>query len=288
MRVFTSMLSIALLLLASCGESLENTTLWKIEGNNLEAASYLFGTIHIGCDLVLEPKVKRAMDSTSILVTEIHPDELWGEEMDYQEEFVSLPNGNTLHDYMNAEEYNMLRDYLMAYNGLDIDDYQTNHPMHFSVYYMPPELNCAYYDSFEALLTDYAYDNDKEFGSLETLEFQRTLTMNTPVEEHIEYLLKEARSGKPANSDALRMMIIHYNNQDLNGLGRIILSDKYTKSWRMNEVLLDERNHNWLPKIDSIASMQPTFFAVGAAHLIGEQGLINLLEEQGFVITPVF
>ncbi|MNY51075.1 TraB family protein [compost metagenome] len=53
------------------------------------------------------------------------------------------------------------------------------------------------------------------------------------------------------------------------------------------EVMLFARNRKWIPRIRRIASAKPTFFAVGAAHLGGEKGVIALLRKEGFTVTAV-
>lgn len=282
------LITLAFCLGCSDDEQYAKTMLWKIEGVELAAPSYLFGTIHITCQANLRPKVKKAIEATEVLVNEIHPDEIWGDEALGELPTISLPQGRTLHDYMSAKDYNMLRDYLLLYGGRDLDDYQTDHPLTLSVYRVPPELNCQVLASYEAELVDYAYINNKEFAGLETLRFQFEMLSNAPIEIHIQYLLKEARSELPASNNAIRLIQIHYNNEDLNGIQRILLSDKYTKTWRSNPELLDQRNHNWMPKIDSMAKARPTLFAVGAGHLVGNNGLIRLLEAQGYILTPVY
>ncbi|MEP2935105.1 MAG: TraB/GumN family protein [Gilvibacter sp.] len=268
-----------------CGDSYEDTTLWKIEGNGLTTPSYLFGTIHIGCNISLRKKVLRALEETEKLILEIDPDELYSEE--YFEEYAELPEGKILQDYMSPEDYTLVREYLLDFVDFDLNEYPTIHPMALRITNVPPELRCLEQDSYEGVLTDYAWENDMQTGGLETMEFQTGLISKAPVEEYVGYLLKAAKSGKPSSSDPLRMIVIHYKNQNLDGLSRVIFSDKYFKSYRMNETLLDERNLNWIPKIDSIVNKQSTTIAVGVGHLIGEKGLIKLLEEKGYTLTPI-
>jgi uncharacterized protein YbaP (TraB family) len=52
-------------------------------------------------------------------------------------------------------------------------------------------------------------------------------------------------------------------------------------------VLLDNRNQNWIPKIEKVAKEKPTLFAVGAAHLPGENGVIALLRKKGYTVEAV-
>lgn len=280
------LLVVLLLFLYGCGDSYEKTTLWKIEGNGLSAPSYLFGTIHIGCNLKLRKKVLRALEETDVLVLEVDPKDYW-DDSETEEEFIQIPDGKSLRDYMSADEYSLVREYLFDMLEFDLDYYATAHPIQLGVTTVPPELRCYEHDSYERVLADAAYESEKETGGLETTEFQRETIATASVEEHVNYLIKAAKSGKPTSSDPLRMLVIHYKNQDLDGLSRIIFSDKYFKSYRMNETLLDKRNANWIPKIDSMVHKKPSLVAVGVGHLIGEKGLIKLLEEQGYELTPV-
>ena len=53
------------------------------------------------------------------------------------------------------------------------------------------------------------------------------------------------------------------------------------------DVLLVKRNKNWIPKIGEMATAKSTFFAVGAGHLPGKNGVINLLKAAGYTLTPI-
>ncbi len=52
-------------------------------------------------------------------------------------------------------------------------------------------------------------------------------------------------------------------------------------------VLINNRNTDWVSTIISEAYQKPTFFAFGAAHLAGENGVINLLRKKGYTVKPV-
>ena len=50
--------------------------------------------------------------------------------------------------------------------------------------------------------------------------------------------------------------------------------------------MLDARNLNWINKIDGLISTKKCFVIVGALHLYGENGLINLLKKRGYKVKP--
>ena len=55
-----------------------------------------------------------------------------------------------------------------------------------------------------------------------------------------------------------------------------------SKKW-----MLEVRNENWAVKMPDVMKEKSTFFAVGAAHLLGKEGLINLLRKAGYSVKPL-
>lgn len=66
---------------------------------------------------------------------------------------------------------------------------------------------------------------------------------------------------------------------------------KFMKNGGLNDVfetaMLEERNNKWLPTIVTNLKKQATFFAFGAGHLAGNNGIISLLKKKGYTVTPV-
>ena len=75
-----------------------------------------------------------------------------------------------------------------------------------------------------------------------------------------------------------------YNAQDLDSLCAYTDSDIMNM---MREELLVNRNLRWVSKMSPLINKQRVFFAVGAAHLCGEDGLLELLSKQGYVIEGI-
>ena len=53
------------------------------------------------------------------------------------------------------------------------------------------------------------------------------------------------------------------------------------------EEMLDKRNSSWIPIIEKAARTKPTFFAFGAGHLGGPNGVINLLRQRGYTVRAL-
>ena len=99
-----------------------------------------------------------------------------------------------------------------------------------------------------------------------------------------EFIMETVR--KPDEGEkTFQKMVQYYHNQDLESLAKLILeSDELGSS---AEELLDKRNLNWIPKMDALMNSKSCFFAVGAGHLGGPNGVIELLRKKGYEITPV-
>ena len=76
-----------------------------------------------------------------------------------------------------------------------------------------------------------------------------------------------------------------YLKQDLDGLWQIMLED--TDEDELDDFLYN-RNRNWIVQMKDIMPQTPTMFVVGAGHLPGELGVLNLLKEEGFEVEPVW
>ena len=81
-----------------------------------------------------------------------------------------------------------------------------------------------------------------------------------------------------------------YYSQDLNKIDEIEdlkTNDECDQTEEENNALIYDRNANWMTKMPGIMASKPTFFAVGALHLVDDKGLISLLKKAGYQVEPV-
>jgi len=81
---------------------------------------------------------------------------------------------------------------------------------------------------------------------------------------------------------SLADMFISYAVQDTATLGEIDQDDR----WKDGLSLVEWRNINWMKQLPQLMGSR-VFVAVGAAHLFGKNGVLNLLKQQGFICRPV-
>jgi uncharacterized protein YbaP (TraB family) len=97
-------------------------------------------------------------------------------------------------------------------------------------------------------------------------------------------MLRSTLSELEVQRNSVAAMIGAWRNGDAAALEKMALSsfDGYRGAYTS---LIVERNNNWVPQIEAcMAKPQPCFVVVGAAHLVGPDGLLTLLQKKGYRI----
>ena len=285
-KLLLSALGLLLLSTSSCKEEpLADTLLWKIEGNDLEQPSYLFGTVHATCEVVISDKIQTALAETNKMVMEINMNDLAS---GYDESMgdMLIGNGETWEDHISAEEYNKLKSFLDDYESVNINMVQIMKPNIVGTLLITDLVTCSI-ESYEMQLLSHANSNNMELIGLETLQEQMDLLVGESLDLQFEKLLKMADIPKEESEALMQEMMDLYNAENLQGLYEYITREHVMNDMINQEDLLDKRNQNWIPKIGEIVKGDSAFIAVGAGHLPGEMGVINLLKQAGYTLTPI-
>ncbi|MBL0671556.1 TraB/GumN family protein [Aeromonas hydrophila] len=120
---------------------------------------------------------------------------------------------------------------------------------------------------FETLLEQLGYL--ASVGDNQTLMLESTLDELPELERGFREVMKAWEEGDEAT---------------LINLLKSEMAPPKLQAW-LEQTLLAERNHNWLKKWSTLPN--ESFIVVGALHLYGDQGLLALLEQQGWRITPL-
>ena len=137
----------------------------------------------------------------------------------------------------------------------------------------------------EQVIMDESKQYKKEIKGLETVEFQASVFDSIPYEQQALELVKVIDSAGSA-SQATDELIAVYKQQDLKKIEQMTVQEEGGVADHI-DLLLYNRNANWAEKMNTIMPSNSTLFAVGAAHLPGEKGLIALLRKNGFTVKPV-
>jgi uncharacterized protein YbaP (TraB family) len=265
-------------------QKLENTLLWEITGNGLEKPSYLFGTIHVACDATLSPKVIKALDETSQVVLEIDLDDPMMQMK--MMKGMMMKDGKTLNDFVSDAEYQTIDSLFIKNMGMSIGMFKRVKPSLLSAMMIPKLLDCSI-QSVDGELMRIAKEQKEEVSGLETLEYQMSVFDAIPYEDQVKELLRSANDNLAFDKATIKEMLNVYKEENITRMLSMMDEDDTSIMNEHSDKMLDIRNTNWIPEIGKFAKKEPTFFGVGAAHLAGEKGVINLLREAGYTVTPV-
>jgi uncharacterized protein YbaP (TraB family) len=263
----------------------DNTLLWEITGNGLTAPSYLFGTFHLMCkdDIQFSTQLKEAVKNTDEIYLEMDMDDpatLFGGLM-----LMNMKNGKKLKDLYTVDEYdrvtNFFKDSLQTPVGL----FQSMKPYFLLALLYPKMMPCKSVSGVEEEIMGLAKLYKKEIQGLETMEFQASIFDSIPYKEQAAELLK-AIDSMAKSRIYFDSMIVAYKNQQMDELETLLNNNEFGIE-ENQDVLLDNRNKNWVEQLKIIMKKKTVFVAVGAGHLVGKQGLIILLRNVGYTVRPL-
>lgn len=263
-------------------EKNDNSLLWKIEGNGLTQPSYVYGTIHMLCapDFEIKEKVNTAFNSTSNLVMELDMDD----PKEIQEMQDMMKSKTTLSSLLTDDEEKKADAILKSELGISLKQVDNISPaglMSISImssYACPPTEMKMY----EAEFVIKAKAQNKKIGGLETIADQMaTVGKSYDIHEIIKQIALKAEYAA-----ILAEMTKAYKEQNLPKLYETV-TDKRFMDENAKKAMLTIRNEKWIAKMPAIMKQESTFFAVGAGHLYGNDGVITLLRNKGFKVTPV-
>ena len=265
-------------------QELENSTLWKIEGNGLEHASYVFGTIHITCDATIENDVKKALDETTQIVLEIDMDDpaMTSKMMGG----MYMKDGQKISDLVTEEEFAIIDALITKEVGMPLKMVETIKPFFLIAMLYPKMIDCPI-QSFEQELIKIAVEQEEEINGLETIEDQMQVFEDIPYKDQVADLLKTAKDNLASDKETFKKMLELYKAENISAIVDMMDDDENSSLAQHQDKLLENRNKNWISKISDYSKEQPTFYGVGAGHLAGEFGVINLLKDAGYTVTAV-
>lgn len=292
MKRFSAGLVMSLLALTSFAQEGKpmNTLLWKVSGNGLEKPSYLFGTIHMLCkdDAFLGDKLVDAIEKADKVYLELDMDNLF--EMLGVMTKMKMRGDTTLADLVTRDEYRKIKDYFTEKNSmLPFSVVETYKPMIASSLLMEAQFSaCDEQVAMEQLIMNEAKKHGKSVMGLETFAYQMSIFDSIPYQVQAKELLKSISSEeKDSEGDKeFREMMTAYKEQDLERLGKLV-SGTDNEMMQYQDLLLNNRNVNWVEKLKTLMPQNSLVVAVGAGHLPGEKGVISLLRKAGYKVTPV-
>ena len=290
MRPFSAILLLLLIVTGKSGiataqaASGDKSLLWQVSGKGLDKPSYIFGTIHLICssDYIWTSKMQQAFQKAQEICFEM--------DMDDPAVMMTIAmglmdnSGKTLEDYFKPEDYKKLSNYIRDTLGMSISMLESMKPTILPIIFTGKSSHCKTTVSYEEKLMDAAQKAKKNIVGMEKPEEQIELFNKLPTDSVIKEVM-DMVNGIDQEDTTYNKMINAYKTQDLPALDDLInrskeLDDNMT-------AFVDERNIKWIPRMVDMMDQKSMFFAVGAGHLWGENGIINLLRKEGYAVKPL-
>ena len=199
-----------------------------------------------------------------------------------------MSDGQTLKDLYSEEDYNLIKAHFEDL-GLPMMLLERIKPMFLTVFASGDvEMGKGLGEqestkSYEMELYALAQESNMDVSGLETIEYQMSVFDSIPMEVQGQMLLETIKSDE--EDDAFKEMIKIYTSQNINAMVTMMSEDEGIGGFE--DILLYTRNKNWIPVIEEKMKDTQHFFAVGAGHLGGKDGVIDLLKKEGYTLSPL-
>ncbi len=292
-RIFISVLVAIFLVVTGLSGQLyaEKSFLWKVESD--KGSGYLLGSIHLlkKEHYPLRKAIEDAFaDSDTMLV---EADISSPEAMQVGMKFIQkgmYTGEETLKNNISEKTYQLAREKLKTM-GLDIEHYQKFRPWMAALTILNIQLVKLGFDP------NYGIDmyfmkkasGKKQIVELEGIEFQLKLFENFSKEESEKFFLSSVLEADQLGKE-MDGMIKSWISGDVETLARLLTQnvDKYPELKDVYKKMIDSRHPGMVEKIvNYLGQGKKCFVVVGAAHMVGEKGIVQLLKDKGYTVTQL-
>ena len=287
MKRILTILALSLMCLTSNAQ-----LVWKISGNGIQKPSYILGTHHRCpfnyCDSI--PGLMKAFDKVDNIIGEINMiefAEMSPERMQKMQAMMMMPADTSLLSLFNEEETAKVNAWLKDEMGASLEMLSVMKPMTIMVTVQNKEMmevipEIATMTTIDKYMQTLGQRKGKTIGELETADYQMELLYGNSLEEQADALLEMIDHGD--SKGLLQQLTNAYKSQNLDTLWKVFQEQMTGYEY---DAIVKVRNLNWEKQMKELLPKQSTLFVVGAGHLPGESGMINLLREAGFKVKPV-
>lgn len=266
-----------------------DTSVWRVTDG--DSTVYLGGTVHLlrPSDYPLPEEFEQAYQQSDEIVFET--DLATMSDIATQAQMLSqltYSDDRTLMSVLTPEAYTALEEYAASV-GMPIMMMQKFKPgmvvstlqvMEFQRMGFTPQ-------GVDAFFNSRAMGDAKTLGALESLEDQIGFLADMGAGNESEFILMSL-DDLETTDEVMEQMISAWRSGDADDLAEMFVADMRERAPELYESLLRGRNLNWLPQIETmLADANTEFVLVGAAHLVGEDGLLDLLAARGYEIEQL-
>ena len=262
----------------------ENSLLWRVEGEGFQT-SYLFGTMHMinqeyfNFPSFLQEKIRNS--ESIIMEMDGIPNPLATFQM------MSLDSGK-IHDYFNAEQLVELLAFMDQEMGISPKEFDLTYGS-MKPFFLIQTITQHHFEadaqSYDLMIMALAGEEGIPIVGLETAEEQLGFFDQVSQEVMADLVMESIRSFDKEKESTEKLMKL-YAKQKVKKLIPL-LNKQSPELMEYADLFLYDRNRNWIPKLMNEIQEKKSFIAVGAAHLFGENGVIDLLRKKGLTVTAI-
>lgn len=275
--------------------------LWKVEKGEDNPVSYLFGTMHVTDDRLLDvpDEVLDALNGAEIVALEnldVLDRSVAKQRMREMPELWKFEDGESLRDYMNEEDLETLR---TAARSFKLGFFKILKYRPWMVMSMISTSRCETVRKktgkpfLDKAIGDRAQRINADLVGLESLREQLSAMNAMPMKSQVAYLVGTARLAQQSD-DSLETMIQLYLQRKIGAIQP--MASYYSSANKTLKTaysafqthLIDKRNLVMRDRSLPLFEKGSSFIAVGALHLPGEMGLVNLIRQAGYTVTAVW
>jgi uncharacterized protein YbaP (TraB family) len=261
---------------------MEKSLVWQFYKENSDKKHFLIGTMHVRDERAFQHEAyfKEAILKCDVFATELDLDEAASMDM---LSVTTYPNGTTLSHLIPKKLYAKIDKVLKKQTGVPLAQFEIFHPIMVTNFFTESLLSNDRWQALDAVLWEFAKENDKILRGVETNEEQLAVLKKMTVEEQLKNL-----KDLVSNFSKFRKHINHlaqlYEKADISQLYKATKNS--IKGGR--QMLLYTRNDIMAKRLSEMADTHSVCAAVGAGHLAGQKGVLRLLKKMGFIISPVY
>ena len=295
-------LTLLLTVMATAGMNAQ--LLYKISGKGLRKPSYIIGTYHLAPVSFVDsiPGLRGALAESEQVYGEIETADMTSpENIAKMQQAMMLPEGKTLTELLTPGQMQKLNATMRELLGVDMSNPMVAQQMNKMlpqalvtqltvIMYLKKHSGFNPTQSFDDYFQQQAVAQGKPVGGFETMDFQlQALFGSISIERQIELLMCFLNNREWEESQVDNIVEAFFA-QDLNRI-EAAMDEKQDNSCdatdEENELIIYGRNATWLKKMPEIMQQKSTFFAVGAAHLVGERGVLAGLRNAGYLVEGI-
>jgi len=284
-----NILTIVFLVFVFCAQSQAESSVWKVQKG--DSVMYVGGTIHLlrQSDFPLPQEFEKAYASSDMLVFEVDLGK--ANDPSIQQKLLSkamYTDGSTVEQHLSADVYKLLNEHCLT-NGIPIEQLKL----------FKPQIIAVLMDAMELAKLGVAQDGVDMFFYKSASRDNKVVEGLETIDEQIDYLLEMGKGHEDdlvsytindidSTKKNFEIIVDSWKRGDVDKLDSLIIGEIRTKMPEIYKNIITDRNNNWMKLIEKYFENQKTeFVMVGMAHLVGPDGIIEMLSKKGYKVEKL-